>query len=174
MSRQLQQAWNEQFCGTTHCIRVCQKNRYTTNSNWNGRSFQNTVNRAVRSAGHHITCWEVLNRDLLLADHVNKCPHSDKSTNNNRRKDRWSHVLSSFACTFSVRHTHTHTHPHISLEHYHMQLPNFWSLSFGVVEARGSWLRQWATSREVAGSIPDAVNNLILTAALWLWGRLSL
>jgi len=115
MSRQMQQAWNEQFCGTTHCIRVCQINRYTTNSNWNGRSFQNTVNRAVRSAEHHITCWEVLNRDLLLADHVNKCPHSDKSTNNNRRKDRWSHVLSSFACTFSVTHTHTHTHTHTSL-----------------------------------------------------------
>jgi len=41
-----------------------------------------------------------------------------------------------------------------------------------------SCLRHWATSRKVAGSIPDGVIGIFHwhnpSAALWLWGRLSL
>jgi hypothetical protein len=35
-----------------------------------------------------------------------------------------------------------------------------------------SWLRHYATNRQVAGSIPDG--GIILSVALWSWGRLSL
>ena len=40
------------------------------------------------------------------------------------------------------------------------------------------WLRRCATNRKVAGSITDGVivifSDIILTIALWAWGRLSL
>jgi hypothetical protein len=57
-----------------------------------------------------------------------------------------------------------------------LNLLNLWSYS-SCSQRWHSWLRHYATNRQVAGSIPDGVSffiGIILSVVLWPWSRLSL
>jgi hypothetical protein len=57
---------------------------------------------------------------------------------------------------------------------YHVVSRFTFALYAVLAQAGRSLFRHYATRRKVTGSIPDVINDIIFTAALGPWGRLSL